>query len=416
MRQFAAVLFIFLSFFASPSFSKTIYVNNVAGSDTNTGATPEIEGERTGPLRTIAAALRLTFRGDKIELANTEVPYSECITLQGARNSGFEFAPFVIIGNGATLDGTAPVPANKWEFVEGDLHRFLPEHGGHQMLFLDGQPAKELPRFDGSYVTTFLQPKEWCRCRGGIHFKTEKGKSPYAYDLRYAKHRVGITLYDVDHVVIEDLIVRGFQLDGINAHDNAMNCALYKVTAEANGRAGIAINGASRVKVVECVAHENATVQLRLDNWSTTHVIDSKLEAESSPVWTRHVNQQGQGARLFVDGERQYEMHGWWAKPANEQPQSETDEPSQPQGDELPAGDAQPTGQRDDEDAAMPGGDFADELDKEAADQPEDEPTLLDDEAPVDQPADDDDSFDLFDDANEDGFGDMEEDDPFGDF
>ena len=175
MRSFSKSISLFLFVvFVSAAESKTIYVNNVVGSDFNTGSLPESQGERVGPLRTIVAALRITNRGDKVELAKTPVPYEECISLQGPRHSGFEFAPFVLNGNGATLDGTAAVPANRWEFVVGDVHRFVPERGGFQMLFLNGEPAKQLPRFDGDFVSAFLKPKEWCRCRGGIHFMPEK--------------------------------------------------------------------------------------------------------------------------------------------------------------------------------------------------------------------------------------------------
>ena len=314
MRQFATLLFLLLVICSTPCAAKTIYVNNMAGSDFNTGSLPDNQGGKIGPLRTIKVALRFASRGDKIVLAKTNSPYQECVTLQGAHHSGLQFAPFVIDGNGATLDGTAVVPAEEWQFIHGDVYRFTPDRGGFQMLFLDGKPAEQMPCVASTHDFSFLQPQQWCRCRGGIYFRTQKGKTPDSYDLGYAKHRVGITMYDVQHVIIQKLTVQGFQLDGINAHDNAMDCVLYDVTAAANGRSGIAINGASRVKVVECKAQQNAEVQVRCDNWSTTDLIRTELQSETRPTWTRHVNARGQGARLAVDGIRQSDLQGWWTK------------------------------------------------------------------------------------------------------
>ena len=317
MRSFAILTLLCTLSVATPLFGTTFYVNNIAGNDLNSGTLPSGEGEGVGPLRTIQAALRRTQRGDRIELANTGIAYPASISLQGPSNSGYAFAPFVLDGKGATLDGSIAVPANQWELIDDDVYRFQPDVGGYQTLLLDGEPAKSAPRFDGSYLSTFLEPKQWCGCRGGIHFRTEEGKSPYAYDLRYGRHRVGITLYNVRYVVIKNLTVNGFQLDGINAHDNAMECVLDKVTCVANGRSGIAVNGASRVKIIDCRASGNGEVELRCDQWSTTHVINSRLRAEGRPIWTRHVNQAGRGARLFVDETPQFDLHGWWV-PAEE--------------------------------------------------------------------------------------------------
>lgn len=85
--------------------AKIIYVNNVTGSNRNRGDLKENHGAGAGPLRSISAALRRAESSDRVEIANTGRPYRECIALQGARNSGSRYAPFVVNGNGATLEG-----------------------------------------------------------------------------------------------------------------------------------------------------------------------------------------------------------------------------------------------------------------------------------------------------------------------
>ena len=76
---------------------------------------------------------------------------------------------------------------------------------------------------------------------GWIYFCVEPGKLPQDYLLTYAKLSVGITLYKVDDVLIHNLTVQGFQLDGINAHDSTGPCRLIEVTARNNGRSGVAV-------------------------------------------------------------------------------------------------------------------------------------------------------------------------------
>ena len=92
-------------------------------------------------MRTITRALQLAGNGDTIVLANTNVPYRENISLVGSRHSGTPQQPFTIRGNGAILDGSAPVPPEAWESYRGAVFRFSPPRMGYQQLFLDDRPA-----------------------------------------------------------------------------------------------------------------------------------------------------------------------------------------------------------------------------------------------------------------------------------
>ena len=96
--------------FTSWSAARTIYVNNLTGDDRNQGTLGDPAAGNEGPVRNINRALRLARRGDRIEVANTGKAYEECLTLQGARHSGYAYAPFVINGNGAVLDGAEQHP------------------------------------------------------------------------------------------------------------------------------------------------------------------------------------------------------------------------------------------------------------------------------------------------------------------
>ena len=302
---------LFLSL-AHVAVGETIYVNNTSGHDTNSGLTDSYQGEGAGPLRSIGAALKRARRGDRISIARTTRPYHECLTLQGPRNSGWSGKPFVIQGNGAILDGSAPVPPDAWEHLTGDVYRFRPASLGHQVLLWDGKPATQMPRLAAG-LCSFLKPGEWCFCGGAMQFATKKDQLPAALNLRYGALRVGVTLYDVQHVVIRDLTVRGFQLDGINAHDNAMDCTLSKLACQSNGRSGVSVGGASRVDVVECGLRQNGHAQLRTEGWSTTRLTSTELESVDRPVplWIRQPQADQGGGRLLIDGQLQVDLE-WY--------------------------------------------------------------------------------------------------------
>lgn len=283
MRHLGILVLIWIAV-SSGAKARDIYVDNVAGDDRFTGAAPATQGARIGPCRTIAQALKLAAPGDRIVLAATGVPYRESITLQAARHSGIGQRPFEIAGGGATLYGAAPVPRRAWEHVGREIYRFSPPRKSFQLLFLDGRPAEEVPVMRGEIHLPELEPRQWCLFRGDMYFRTEPGQIPDSYDLEYCALQVGITMYQVRDVVIRDLIVQGFQLDGINAHDAVFGAWLHRMTCRGNARSGISLGGASRVTVSECLLGGNGAAQLRTEGYSRTRVISSQLLEDTAPA------------------------------------------------------------------------------------------------------------------------------------
>lgn len=271
-----------LAALASAACGKDIFVNNQAGDDRNDGylATTAVGG--SGPVRTIARALRTAEKGDRILLANTGEPYRESISVQAGWHSGYEHRPFIIEGAGAILDGSKPVPQDAWEAVGDEVFRFQPQRLAHQQLFRDDRPLVRKPVVD-PYQMPKLEPLEWCLFDRAIYFRAEPDKIPQNYQLSYAALPVGITLYEVRNVVISNLIVQGYQLDGINAHDSAFNVTITGVTARGNGRSGISVGGASRVTLEGCLVGNNGAAQLRTEGFSHTRVLDSDLLDNTAP-------------------------------------------------------------------------------------------------------------------------------------
>lgn len=248
-----------------PALCEEIYVNNVTGDDQFLGNASESKGFGHGPVKSVARALRIASRGDRVILAKTDRPYRECITLSGARHSGYPDLPFEIDGNGAILEGTFAIGDHAWEHIRGEIFRFRPRRMNFGLLYLDSIPAKRPSGSSSDEMNTRLDPRQWLKMDRHIYFRAEADKLPYNYDLTYTGYPIGLTLYRVRHVRVHDLVVQGFQIDGINAHDMVFDASLDSITARGNGRSGISVGGVSQVRLIACLLGNNGTAQLRTE-------------------------------------------------------------------------------------------------------------------------------------------------------
>lgn len=270
--------------FSAEAGARDVFVNNVAGDDRFDGSAPATQGAKVGPCRTIGRALELASKGDRIVLAAAGEPYRECLTLQAGRHSGFGDRPFEIVGSGATLLGTAKVPEDAWKHVGSEVFRFAPPRKSSQLLFLDGKPAERVPVDSTAVKLPELKPRQWGLFQRDVYFRTDPGRMPGSYALEYCALPVGVTLYEVRHVVVRDLIVQGFQLDGINAHDGVFDATLHSLTCRGNARSGISVGGASRVLISDCLMGGNGEAQLRTEGSSHTRIVASRLLDTSAPA------------------------------------------------------------------------------------------------------------------------------------
>jgi hypothetical protein len=286
MRNLRSLLVVFL--LASPALARDIFVDNQSGDDTLEGRAPTTQGRENGPVKTIAKATRLARPGDRIVLAKTSDPYREMVTLQAGNCSGFgSGSPLIFDGSGATLDGATPVADEAWENLGHDLFRFQPTIKSHQVLLGEEENAFNhvaVPR--GSSLPQ-LKPLDWCLHDGWIYLRVQPGQVPQQYHASCAGLSMGITLYDVQHVVVKNVVVRGFAFDGLNAHDNAFDVRLEEVTSRENGRSGISIGGASQVRIIRCEAQGNLKSQLRSEGYSQTRYSDCKFDDGAAPALVR---------------------------------------------------------------------------------------------------------------------------------
>ena len=281
---------------ASPVRAVTFYVNNLSGNDGYSGRAAQLGGLRIGPVRTINRALRLARRGDRIELANTGQPYRESITFFGRRNSGIDGHPFVFEGNGAIVEGADPVPHTAWRPYSNYILSFRPPGLTYQQLFRDARPLTRRPVTNAAKGLPELKPLEWALHGSRMYLRVEEDKIPRDYVLTYAARRTGITVLNVEHLVIKDLTVQGFQIDGVSFHTGNRHCTLLDVTARGNGRSGIRVGAASRVTINRGIIGSNGAAQVRTERGAFLNLFNSDLFEDGGRRW------DDRGGQLIING------------------------------------------------------------------------------------------------------------------
>jgi hypothetical protein len=300
MRSVVLVLLVVqgLAWAQARSDARDVFVSNTAGDDKFTGSSPQSAGDGNGPVRTIGKALRVAGPGDRVVLDNSGRPYQESITLEGDHNSGATLGRFTLAGNGATLEGTAPVPPRAWANYRGAVFRFRPPRSENQQLFLDDRPAPRVIADPLAGSPPKLEPRQWCQLGGYVYFCVELTKLPEDYRLNYSALDTAVTLLAVRKVAISDLLIQGFRLDGINAANAAHDVVITRVTCRGNGRSGITVGGASLADLESISAGDNGRAQVLALPLSEIHLESCKLLSNTAPGLV------DRGGRVYVDGKR----------------------------------------------------------------------------------------------------------------
>lgn len=149
---------------ASPVSARDWYVNNVAGDDIKDGLSEISTSSTSGPVRSITKALWCRQDGLHHHRQHRRV-LSRRVSRCAGLHSGRPEAPFTIVGNGATLDGSNPVPDDAWEFYRGELFRFSSMHA-----FTNAVLGREAfgggGKVDAQGRIQPLKPLEWAYLEG----------------------------------------------------------------------------------------------------------------------------------------------------------------------------------------------------------------------------------------------------------
>lgn len=278
MLRFAFCFVLVVLASSMPASAKVIYVDNRIGNELNDGSAPSIVGLRSGPVKSFTRARLLMGPGDVIEIANTGEPYYDSLRLIGARSSGVPSQPVVVNGNGAIIDGSDPVDPESWKSLGGGLWRLEPRQKGWYRLVRGTEDVPEVGAPGEALPTP--PPGHWAAWRGAIYYQILPDEIPSLEPFRVASREAGLFLYGVSNVVVRDLRLRYFHLDGVNAHDQVYDVVLQNISAEDNGRSGIFVGGSSDLVIRGGSTGGNREASLLLREKAKANLQDVKLDAE----------------------------------------------------------------------------------------------------------------------------------------
>ena len=287
----------------APLGARDLYVDNLLGDDLSTGETPQALEGREGPVRTIAAALKLCRGSDTIHLANNPLPYFESISISGRKLFNLDLGGLTIDGHGATLSGVFRIPQGSWRHRAGGLWELHPHRKAHYQLVRFDRAVPEfqfelLPR-----QLPILPPGTWAAWRGVIFYQVQPEEgSPENLPLGLAAQEVGVTIHDVPNITIRNLTLRHYRLDGVNVHDRARGIVLQNVRSLENGRAGLAVAGSSQVLATDCQFSRNRVAAVLNSEVAETRLLQCELTPgqSGSPLLVR-------GGRVVVGENSVYE-------------------------------------------------------------------------------------------------------------
>ena len=266
---------------ASNAGAKLIVVDNRIGDDRNDGLGTGSAELGSGPVRTLERGALLVGPGDILEIVNNGQPYYGSLRLIGGRCSGVPSLPVIVKGNGVTLDGSLPVAMGDWESLGNEIWRLIPKEKGFYRLVRGEDSVTETP-LSATAAATIPTPLagQWTLWQGAIYYHALPDEIPFLEPFRLATKEAGIFLYQVHHVVVQDMTVRYFRLDGVSAHDQVSDTVLRNITCEGNGRSGLFAGGCSKLVAEQCTLRNNRVTPLLIREIGTVDVQNSALDAE----------------------------------------------------------------------------------------------------------------------------------------
>lgn len=294
-RSIPAIILAVVAWSARLSCALDLYVDNRDGDNIYDGRSEHEVDQRSGPVKTISRALEKVRLGDTIHIANHRIPYYESLEIVGARFQG----GFRLEGNGAVVSGVKEVPFAAWKPLGKGVWKFTPYRKAFYQLVSGDRAVPEFEVAAGSATLPAIPAGQWAGWHGSIYYHVLPA-TPGASDdapLAFAAEEVGITLLDVDDVVIHDLELRHFRLDGVNVHDRCKNIVLDHVKLIENGRAGLAVGGTSLVGIKDSEISGNRVAQVLNSEFAQTEILSTKI-ATTAGIPIRKT-----GGHVLIEGE-----------------------------------------------------------------------------------------------------------------
>lgn len=247
---------------AGSAVGRDIHVNHETGNDR--------PGQEGGPLKTIAAAIRLALPGDTIHLAPTQQPYKEGVWLHN--RSGEPGRPICLDGHGATLSGAEPLDPNAWKEISPGLFRngklIKPDHAVvHRFFFLFDGKMNRMGRSLKGPKAPFKKPEDlnpgewtWQQEEQAFYVRVEPGKALADCRIEAPARSSGVAIAGhCEHLVIRNLVATHVWNDGYNIHGKTRDVLFENIKAIECGDDGLSAHDDCEVRVNGFVSIGNST-------------------------------------------------------------------------------------------------------------------------------------------------------------
>ena len=150
--------------------------------------------------------------------------------------------------------------------------------GGRTVIMLQGdKPVPRLPVPAGAVELPVPPAGHYAVWRNRIYFHSEDGRSPAALGIEVSDLEAGIYVFRAEHVVIRNVITRGYRYDGIQVRGPIVGkkpnpvrraipgLVLDNVTSQSNGRAGVALVNSVHALGFKITTEDNQKAGLLLE-------------------------------------------------------------------------------------------------------------------------------------------------------
>jgi hypothetical protein len=239
-----------------PCAARTVYVNNVRGSDQADGLAPRLAAGHA-PVLTLAKAVSLLRTSDTMVIANTGKPYRGAIHL--FKQGGTPARPLVIEGNGAIIEGLGAVRPEDWRKEPDGL---LSTPWGHWLgfaAFVNGRVPAHMVEVKSRPAFADVAPGTgaWCSDEKRGYFRLPQGKALADLRLELPYEFNGVTIHESSYVTVRNLHVRYFADDGFNEAGVCEGLVFENVEASYNGDQGMSAHNAVSATVRNAHFHHN---------------------------------------------------------------------------------------------------------------------------------------------------------------
>ena len=252
--------------------ARNIYVDNLKGSDSNTGS-------KQFPFKTIKRGVKELQAGETLFLTANSEPYFESLIIKNIQ--GTIDKPVIIDGQKSVLSGARRLNNKSWKHLKDSIYVRKVKKGFRSkryFMIVNGKPQRmgtyyKLKRPAFKKVEE-LKAGEWTfdKTRKELYIKLAPDeKLNEVYEPVNNPHSGVMIIGNSSHIVVRNMTVKNFINDGYNIHGKCKNISFRNVVARDCGDDGVSAHGDCDIKVKNFISDGNPSAICHVDRAIARH-------------------------------------------------------------------------------------------------------------------------------------------------